>query len=155
MALLFASLPVACRLFIGAWGFEEAFEVSGLCVILATYFRILSRRSLPPVPDGATLLDRSLELALEGQAAKSIHILTKAIRLNPRLWQARQYRGELYLLQPDSAQAALDDFTQALRLAPEESHLYVLRSHAHRLLGDEVAAQNDAGMASRLQIGSR
>jgi tetratricopeptide (TPR) repeat protein len=153
MAILFASLPVACRVFVGAWGFEGAFEISCLCLVLGTYLHLLSRRSLPAIPDAATLLDRAIRLALEGQTDRGILLLTDAIRLNPRLWQAFQYRGELYLLQSQTLDAALNDFTEAIRLAPEEPHLYVLRGQAHRLLGDEISARNDCEMASRCPIG--
>jgi tetratricopeptide (TPR) repeat protein len=154
MALLFASLPVACRLFVGTWGFEDALGVSCLCLFLGAYFRILSRRSLPAVPDDATFLDRALQLALEGRTERSIVLLTEAINLNPRLWQAFQYRGELNLLQAETLRAALDDFTEAIRLAPGEPHLYVLRSQAHRLLGDEISAQADDEMAASRQSDS-
>jgi regulator of sirC expression with transglutaminase-like and TPR domain len=50
------------------------------------------------------------------------------------LWQAFQYRGELYLRQ-QSFDAALQDLNEAIRLAPEEPHLYILRGQAHSLLG--------------------
>ena len=75
--------------------------------------------------------------------------MTNAIRLSPRLWQAFQYRGELHLLDLNATRAALADFTEAIRLAPTEPHLYSLRSEAHRLLGDELSAREDAEMALR------
>ena len=30
MAALFASLPIACKIFVGTWGFDEAFEVTAV-----------------------------------------------------------------------------------------------------------------------------
>ena len=51
------------------------------------------------------------------------------IRLNPRVWQAFQYRGELYL-RLGRAEAALRDFMEAIGLAPEEPHLRFLRDQA-------------------------
>jgi hypothetical protein len=151
MALLFASLPLACKAFVGAWGFEGGFEVSGLCLFLGAYFHILSRRSLPAVPDASTLLDRAIRLARQGQTDRGILLLTDALRLSPRLWQAFQYRGELYLQDPETVGAALHDFTEAIRLAPAEPHLYVLRAQAHHLLGDELSARADCEMASHCQ----
>ena len=153
MALLFASLPVACRVFVGSWGFEGAFEVSCLCLVLGTYLHLLSRRSLHAIPDAATLLDQAIRLAIEGRTDRAILLLTEAIRLSPRLWQAFQYRGELYLLQPETVDSGLEDFTEAIRLAPEEPHLYVLRGQAHRLMGDEVSARDDCETASRCRVG--
>jgi tetratricopeptide (TPR) repeat protein len=153
MAALFASLPIACKIFVGTWGFDEAFEVAGLCAILGTYFHILSRRSLPAVPDDATVLDRGMRLAHEGKPEAAIKLFTNAIRLSPRLWQAFQYRGELHLLDPDATQLALQDFNEAIRIAPGEPHLYVLRAQTHRLMGDELSARNDADMATRCQTG--
>lgn len=136
----------------GTWGFDGAFEVACLCLILGTYFHLVSRRRPPAIPDAATLLDRAIRLALEGRTDRAILLLTEAIRLSPRLWQAFEYRGGLYLLEPETVDAALDDFTEAIRLAPDEPHLYVLRGQAHRLLGDEMSARNDCEMASRCQI---
>jgi regulator of sirC expression with transglutaminase-like and TPR domain len=50
------------------------------------------------------------------------------------VWQAFQYRGELYLRQ-QAFDAALRDLNEAIRLAPEEPHLYVLRGQAQSLPG--------------------
>jgi Flp pilus assembly protein TadD len=72
------------------------------------------------------------------------------LRLSPRLWQARQYRGQMRLVEPDAAEAVLQDFTEAIRLAPEEHHLYVLRSHIFTLLGRDSSARADLEMAARL-----
>ncbi len=72
---------------------------------------------------------------------------TEAIRLNPKLWQAYQYRGELHLLPPERLKAAMEDFNAAIRLAPGEPHLYFLRGHAYRLMGDETAAQQEFKLA--------
>lgn len=154
MALLFASLPVACWIFVGNWGFEDAFGVSCLCVVLGAYFHIRSRKSLPPAPDPATLLDRAIQLVSKGQTAEAILLLTEAIRLSPRLWQAFQYRGELQLHLPDSVEQALDDLTEAIRLAPEEPYLYILRGQAHTLLGDDTAARQDYQAATHRHSGN-
>jgi tetratricopeptide (TPR) repeat protein len=148
LAILFGSLPLVSRLVLGAWEFEDAASVAGLCLIAGTYFHFLGRRTPPAVPDPATLLDQANSLAASGQRGDAMGLLTEAIRLSPRLWQAFQYRGELYLWLHNPA-AALADFTEAVRLAPGEQHLYTLRAAAHRLLGDEAAANQDQEAASR------
>ena len=66
LAALFATLPIACKIFVGTWGFDEAFDAAGLCAVLGTYFHILSRRSLPAVPDDATMLDRGIRSGSRG-----------------------------------------------------------------------------------------
>ena len=142
LSILFASLPVASRLFLGVWGFEGAAGIACLCLIAGTYFHILGRRRSPAVPDSATMLDQANHMASAGQTGEAIALLTEAIRLSPRLWQAFQYRGELYLWQPNAVEA-LADFSEAIRLAPEEPHLYTLRGEAHSLLGDEASARRD------------
>jgi Tfp pilus assembly protein PilF len=43
--------------------------------------------------------------------------------------------------EPDAAESALQDFTEAIRLAPDEQHLYILRSHVFTLLGQESSAR--------------
>ena len=149
MAGLFGSLPVASKLLLGDWGFEGAAEVSCLCLILGTYFHIVSRRSAPPVPDPATMLDQAIQLASSGRTDQATALLTEAIRLSPQLWQAYQYRGELYLRQGDSVDA-LEDLTEAIRLAPEEPHLHLLRGQVHSLLGDDSSSRRDYETAAAL-----
>jgi len=134
--MLLASLPVASRLFLGGWGFEGAAEMACLCLFIGAYFHIVSRRKFPGVPDPAAMLDEAIHLGSSHQTGQAIALLTEAIRLSPWFWQALQCRGELYLAREDSVGAALDDFEEAIRLAPGEPHLYVLRDHARSLLGD-------------------
>jgi Tfp pilus assembly protein PilF len=52
--------------------------------------------------------------------------------------------------EPDAAESALQDFTEAIRLAPDEQHLYILRSHVFTLLGQESSARADLEAAARL-----
>jgi tetratricopeptide (TPR) repeat protein len=137
LALLFASLPLAGKLFLGSWGFEDAtLLLAVLCFLVAAYLHIRGRRGSRPAPDDAALLDQAIQLAASGQPAEAIALLTEAIRLSPRLWQAFQYRGELYL-QRGSADAALEDFDRAIGLAPNESHIQVLRGYAQALLASK------------------
>jgi tetratricopeptide (TPR) repeat protein len=128
LSALFASLPLSSKLFVGVWGFDGAAEISFLCLMLGTYLHFLSRRRAA-VRDGAAMMDQANQLARAGDTESAIALLTKAIRLNPRLWQAYQYRGELYLHRAQW-EAAVRDFTEAIRLAPEEPHLYELRGQA-------------------------
>jgi tetratricopeptide (TPR) repeat protein len=81
------------------------------------------------------MLDQAIQLASSGQIDPAIALLTETIRLSPQLWQAFQYRGELYLRQ-QSFDAALQDLNEAIRLAPEEPHLYILRGHAQNPQGE-------------------
>jgi tetratricopeptide (TPR) repeat protein len=134
MAALFASMPAASKLFLGVWGFDGAAEIACLCLILGTYFHMVGRRSRPAIPDPATLMDQAIQLAMSGQIDEAIALLTETIRVSPQVWQAFQYRGELYLRQ-QAFDAALRDLNEAIRLAPEEPHLYVLRGQAQSLPG--------------------
>lgn len=133
LALLFGSLPVAGRLVLGTWEFVEAAEISCLLLLLGTWMHLRSRRQYA-MPDPATLLEQASHFAATGREDRAIGLLTKTIRQSPKLWQAYQYRGELHLRLEDAALAARD-FTQAIRLAPNEAHLYLLLEQAHRLLG--------------------
>jgi tetratricopeptide (TPR) repeat protein len=137
LSALFASLPLSSKLFVGVWGFDGAAELSFLCLMLGTYLHFLSRRRAA-MRDGAAMMDQANQLARAGETEGAIGLLTKAIRLNPRLWQAFQYRGELYL-RSDRPDAALQDFTEAIRLAPEEPHLYALRQQAQGELSRRTA----------------
>ena len=129
VSVLFGALALGCRLFLGAWPFDGALELVVLSAALGVYFQILSRRHRT-VPDGAVLLDQALQLAGAGRIDDAIETLTKAVRQSPHLWQAFQYRGELYLARQNPA-AAVRDFDEAIRLAPGEQHLYRLREQAN------------------------
>ncbi len=129
LSILFASLPVSSRVFLGVWGFESAAGIAGLCLFAGTYLHILARRALKAMPDPAEILDEALALARVGQVDEAIARLTEAIRVSPWLWQAYQYRGELYLSRQLPDRAA-EDFDEAIRLAPGEPHLHVLREQA-------------------------
>jgi Flp pilus assembly protein TadD len=148
MAAVFGSLPLASRIFLGNWGFDGAMEIACLCLIAGGYFHIASRR-FPAIPDPATSLERAGESVSEGRNDQAIAVLTEEIRLSPHLWQAFQYRGEL-LLARTQAEAALRDFSEAIRLAPGEAHLYALRGHAYGLLGDEEASRRDYARGASL-----
>lgn len=139
IAAVFGSMPVAGRLLLGSWGFEGALELACGLTLLGTYFHILGRRPYRTAPDPATVLDRAIRLAADGKVEEAIHTLTETIRVNPRLWQAYQYRGELHLTL-DRPGAALSDFETAIALAGAEPHLCVLRDRAR----DESAAAGPA-----------
>ncbi|MGD0500318.1 MAG: hypothetical protein ABSC23_18000 [Bryobacteraceae bacterium] len=150
LAFLFASLPLAGKLFLGSWGFDGAPGIACLCLIASAYLYFAGRVRRPPIPDSATFLDEALHLAASGETDRALALLDEALRRSPRLWQARQYRGQVRLGKPDAAECALQDFTEAIRLAPGEAHLYILRSHVLTLLGRYSAARADLEAAARL-----
>jgi tetratricopeptide (TPR) repeat protein len=150
IAAVFGSLPVASRILLGAWEFEDAGGIACLCFAAGVYFLILDRRTFRTIPDPAAMLDQANQLAAAGRTDRAMARLTEAIRLSPDFWQAFQYRGELHLLHQRTAEA-LADFDHAIGLAPAEPHLYILRSHAHLALGDEPAAARDQETASSMQ----
>ena len=150
LAILFATLPLAARLFLGSWGFDGAPTVACLCLLAAAYFYLAGREARSAVPDSAAILDAAIRLAAAGESVRAIALLDNALRLSPGLWQAWQYRGQIRLAEPDAAELALRDFTEAIRLAPGEAHLYGLRSQAFTLLGRESSARADLEAAARL-----
>jgi Tfp pilus assembly protein PilF len=149
LGLLFGSLPVAGRLILGAWGFDGAAGISACLLILAAYLHLVSRRGPAGMPDPAAMLDRASQFASSGRTGQALTQLTKTIRRSPRFWQAFQYRGELYLGMKKMAQA-IEDFSEAIRLAPGEAHLYRLRGHAYGLLGNQEFSRKDYQTAAEL-----
>lgn len=113
-------------------------------------FSLVSRWRSPTVPDPATMLAQASQLASSGRIDRAITLLTKTIRLSPQLWQAFQYRGELHVRHGNAVALAVQDFSEAIRLAPREPHLYLLRGHAYSLLGDDSSSRNDYENASAL-----
>ncbi len=145
---LFASLPVAGRLILGVWGFPQAAGISVISFTVAIYLYTRSLERLR-IPDGAVMLDRAYRLASSGRVAKAIAVLTQTIRLNSSLWQAYEYRGRLRVREGDYLEA-LEDFSEAIRLAPQERHLYFLRAQVYDNLGQNIPAQHDYETACRL-----
>lgn len=150
LAFLFASLPIAAKLFLGSWTFDGAAGIACLCLVAAVYLYFVGRERRPPIPDSAVILDEAVRLAADGEIDRGIALLDEVLQLSPRLWQARQYRGQMRLAEPDAAESALKDFTEAIRLAPDEPHLYILRSHVFSLLGQDSFARADLEIAGRL-----
>jgi len=150
LGFLFASLPLAGKLFLGSWRFDGALEMACLCLAAAAYLYFVGRESRLPIPDSGAMLEEALQLAASGNRGRALALLDGAIRLSPHLWQARQYRGEIHLEEADGAEAALKDFTEAIQLAPGEPHLYILRSHVFTLLGHDSSARTDLESAARL-----
>jgi tetratricopeptide (TPR) repeat protein len=132
LAALFASFPVAARLFLGAPAFDEGLGIAGLCLVVGAYLYIRSRRRAQ-APDPAALLDEAIRLVSVGDTRRARRLLDRLIGENPRFWQARQARGEVRMMAGEIGDA-LDDFDEAIRLAPEEPHLRELHAHAEALL---------------------
>lgn len=153
LACLFASLPLAGKLFLGSWRFDGAIELAALCLGAAGYLYFAGREHRSPIPDSAAMLDEALRLAGLGQTGRGLALLDEALRLSPGLWQALEYRGRMRLAEANAAEAALKDFTEAIRLAPDEPHLYVFRSQVFALLGDDASARGDLETAARLNGG--
>jgi Flp pilus assembly protein TadD len=142
-------MPVVSRVLFGVWGFHEATGISVICFSIAIYLytRSLGRRLW--IPDGALMLDRARRLGASGKVPKAISVLTNAIRLDPKLWQAYEYRGHLRFAQGDYSEA-LKDFNEAIRMAPQERHLYVLRARIYSAVGQPALADQDYQTASHL-----
>jgi tetratricopeptide (TPR) repeat protein len=149
IGILFASLPVAGRLLFGVWGFPEAAGISGICFAIAVYLYARSVGQRLGIPDSAVLLDRAQQLVSLGRVPKAISVLTQAIRLDPNLWQAYEYRGRLRISEGNYSEA-LKDISEAIRLAPRERHLYFLRAQVYDNIGQETLAQQDYETANRL-----
>jgi tetratricopeptide (TPR) repeat protein len=130
LALLFGSLPLVGRVVLGDWEFTGAGEIAVLLAGLGVYLHIRARR-YHSKPDLAILLDQASKLAADGRTDRAIALLTKTTRQSPRLWQAYQYRGQLRLRTGEYALAA-QDFSEAIRMAPEEPHLHVLMEEAEK-----------------------
>jgi Flp pilus assembly protein TadD len=149
IGLLFASMPAASRILLGVWEFHEAMAISIICFAIAAYLYVVSRGRTLAIPDSAEMMDRARRLSASGKVATAISVLAKALCLDPKLWQAFQYRGQLRVSQGDY-RGALQDFSDAIRLAPQERHLYFLRAQVYSMIGQETPAQHDYETASRL-----
>lgn len=129
-------MPVAGRIILGVWEFHEAAAIAIICFAAAVYLYIKGRKRLVPLPDGAAMIDRARKLGASGKAPKAIAVLTDALSLDPKLWQALECRAQLHLSRGDYSKA-LEDLSEAIRVAPEERHLYLLWAEASRVARQE------------------
>src|SRR5260370_42531414 len=83
MAVVFGSLPLASRIFLGGWGFDGAAEIACLCLMAGAYFHIVSRR-FPAVPGPATRLERAAACASSGHDDQAIGLVTQSILRIPQ-----------------------------------------------------------------------
>jgi len=141
VAAVFGTLPIVGRLLFGDWGFDGAWELAGALAILAAYLYLVGRRTYRPIPDSADLLDRAIQIARAGQVEDAIALLTEALRLSPRLWQAHQYRGELMLICRRAVEAR-EDFRAAIALMPDEPGLRMLLERAEAEIADKGDQEN-------------
>jgi tetratricopeptide (TPR) repeat protein len=128
-AVLFLGMALGSKLLVGVWPFDGALELTVVCVVLGILFHVLGMRRVATSPDPSALLNQAFTVASAGSIDGAIGILSKAISENPQLWQAFQYRGELYM-SVQNYSAAVSDFNRAIRLAPEERHLNDLLDRA-------------------------
>jgi tetratricopeptide (TPR) repeat protein len=163
LAFVFASLPLASKLLLGNWGFDGAAGIACLCLAAAAYLYFAGRESRPPIPDSATILGEAIRLAASGETDQGIALLDEAFRLSPRLWQAREYRGQMRLGESAAAESALQDFTDAIPLAPAEPTsirvhevkidiIYILKSAVYSILNKGNLLSSDLFTISNLLI---
>src|SRR5580698_4542885 len=91
LGLLFGSLPLAGKLFLGSWRFDGALAIACLCLLAAAYLYFVGREDNASIPDSAAILDEALRLAASGATARALALLDEALRLDPQLWQAWEY----------------------------------------------------------------
>ena len=96
-------------------------------------------------------LAHARELIANEEIKRALNVLTEVIVRHPKFWQAYRLRGELYYSRLRRLDLALKDLTQAIMLAPEEPHLYVLRAQTYRAAGDLSLARDDYNVALRLR----
>jgi tetratricopeptide (TPR) repeat protein len=80
--------------------------------------------------------------AAEADYRHALDVLTANIEGGSEDFDSYYYRGWLFLTL-DDPQAAIDDFTRAAEIEPEEAAVYELRAWAYTLLGDYEAAIAD------------
>src|SRR5579872_2977514 len=86
LALVFGSLPLASRLILGSWEFEDAPAIACLFLVAAAYLSFVGRPRRPPIPDSAAILGEAIRLAAAGETDQGIALLNEAFRLDPSLW---------------------------------------------------------------------
>jgi tetratricopeptide (TPR) repeat protein len=84
-----------------------------------------------------------------GRFQRALPDFDEAIRLDPENHHAYKDRGKVYLYL-DAPDLALQDFDEAIRIDPRYANAHAGRAWAHTLMGDDGAAEEDAGRAVEL-----
>ena len=75
LALIFASLPLAGKLFLGSRSFDSALDIACLCLLTAAYLYFVGRDRRPQTPDSAAILDKALQLAATGATGRGLALV--------------------------------------------------------------------------------
>jgi tetratricopeptide (TPR) repeat protein len=95
--------------------------------------------------------DRSISYRQTGEYDKAIDDCNMALQLNPKLAPLVYLnRGKVYLLKDEVAKAVAD-FSEAIKLTPDDGQLYYLRAKAYRRLGQLQQAEQDERRAKELK----
>lgn len=104
------------------------------------------------VPPASAAYSAGAELNSAGEYESAIEKLSKAIRLDPLYAPAYSTRGSAYL-HTGQSQAAIQDYDEAIRLAPENPNLfddYYNRASVYQTIGQYQQAIQDFTQAIRL-----
>jgi tetratricopeptide (TPR) repeat protein len=88
-------------------------------------------------------------LVINGNYARAITVLTRAVQLAPRSHQAFTLRGYARL-ESKQYKEALDDFDEAIRLNASFTDAYRCRAFVRSMLGDKAGADEDQNKVSEL-----
>jgi tetratricopeptide (TPR) repeat protein len=88
-------------------------------------------------------------LAKTGSHAQALEVLNQALALDSRSLEARLNRGILYLVHRSDLDSALVDFTEAIRLRPDDYRGYLNRGAVYAKMGryDEAVDDYDRSLA--------
>jgi len=118
-----------------------------LCFAALLALAIGCNQSAPSTPT-----ERAEIEVRKGNYGTAIEVTNEALALNPSDAQAHLVRGRAhhYRNQQGDVELAIADFTEAIRLAPNDSSAYYSRSMAYRDQGDADASKADEGKAREL-----
>jgi tetratricopeptide (TPR) repeat protein len=109
---------------------------------LPVWIEMLRTRLRPPYESAVGLWHLGNEKFLDGDLDAAESFFSKAIRLNPDMFQAFHSRG-LVRLQKGHNTGAIEDFTQTIRISPRFPGIFVRRGLARQIIGESRQALSD------------
>lgn len=96
--------------------------------------------------------ENNLAMAFEksGQWREAYDVWTRVLELKPDITYLHQTKGEIAFSNLKDYEAAINDYTHAIRYEPMNASLYNNRGAAYHLSGDHIAALNDYRRAVEL-----
>jgi len=125
---------------------RERLKLFGIISILIAMFLIVSNVYAQSAQD---YFNKAKELLAQMQYDQAFAEVTKAIQIDPSVADYYTFRGELYRLKSDVANAVAD-YSKSIELNPNNGEVYYFRAICYKFIKEYDLARSDVRQAQSL-----